>query len=291
MRTGRIIKGVGGLYTVMDDTGGVYVLRCKGKFRKLRMTPLVGDRVAFTPGRGEAHGWLEEIEPRSTVCSRPPVANAEILAVMVAPLPKPDMLMADKLFLAALRQGMTPVMVFNKVDLDDGYYEELTRDYQDTGIAMYPVCALTGRGIPQLREALKGRVTCLAGQSGVGKSTFINRALGADRITGDISDRIHRGRHTTRHVELIEKDGFSILDTPGFSLLETEEIDPAELQHDYREFVPYIGSCKFSVCYHDGEPGCAVSRAAQAGHIAAGRLERYRIILAQVKAKRRDQNG
>lgn len=292
MRPGTIIKGMGGLYTVRDETGESYVLRCKGKFRKLRLSPMVGDKVLFTPGAGDEHGWLEEIQPRSTVCVRPPVANAQRLLIVLAPAPKPDLLLTDKLLIAAFAQGIEPILVLNKADLDEGLFESLEKEYRSSGAPVLKVCAQTGEGIEPLRERIQGRITCFAGQSGVGKSTLINQLVGAALKTGDISEKILRGRHTTRHAELIEQNGLKVLDTPGFSLLDVEdEMDPVLLQEYYREFEPYIGLCRFSVCYHDREPGCRVLEAERAGDIPHERMERYRLMLSQLKIKWRDRNG
>lgn len=292
MQSGTIIKGMGGLYTIHDDAGGNYILRCKGKFRKLHQTPMVGDRVLFTPGTGDVHGWLEEIEPRKTVCIRPPVANAQMLMIVVACAPKPDLMLVDKLLIAAFSQGMAPLLVVNKADLDDGLFENLQAQYKDAGITLIKACAQTGEGLGAIRSAIEGKITCFAGQSGVGKSTLINTLLGLDIKTGEISERILRGRHTTRHTELIQKDGLMVLDTAGFSLLDMEEeMDPVLLQNNYKEFEPYLGQCKFSVCYHEKEPGCRVLQAEAMGDISHERMQRYQMMLAQLKMNWRNRNG
>lgn len=283
MTEGQIIEGRGGLYTVRDETGAEYVLRAKKKFRRERLTPLVGDRVAFTPGTGEEHGWLEEILPRASVCLRPPVANISLLVLVVAPAPAPDWLLIDKLLLGARMQGMRAALVVNKCDLSPEIGDTARRDYAGAEVPVVPVSAARGEGLDALYPLLQGETVCFAGQSGVGKSTLINALLGLSLQTGDIS-RIERGKHTTRHVRLIHAGEMRVMDTPGFSLLEFEQVmDPVELMDYYPEFAPYGGQCRFQPCYHGSEPGCAVQRAMQNGEISAARLSRYRDLLSQAR--------
>ena len=283
MVEGQIIEGRGGLYTVRDGAGSAYVLRAKKKFRRQRMTPLVGDCVLFTPGEGEEHGWLEEILPRKSECLRPPVANITLLAVVIAPAPAPDWLLVDKLLLGAHMQGMHTLLVANKCDLGDEAAQTALRDYEKADTPVLRLSAQAGEGLDSLRERMQGETVCFAGQSGVGKSTLLNALLGLELETGAIS-RIERGKHTTRHASLIEQGGLRVMDTPGFSLLEFEQVmDPVELMNYYPEFAPYMGQCRFQPCYHGSEPGCAVQRAAQAGEISAARVARYRELLDKTR--------
>ncbi len=281
---GVIVKGVGGLYYARGEDGGTHVLRARGIFRRRHITPMVGDRVRFTPGQGEEHGWVEEILPRESQLVRPPVANVRYLVIVLAPAPAPDYLLIDTLIAMALRQGIRPALVVNKCDLDGGTYEAVRSDYAGLGAPLLAVSALSGQGMDGLRSLLASGVCCLAGQSGVGKSTLLCAATGLRLQTGEISQKIHRGRHTTRHAELLFSGEYRVLDTPGFSLLELwEGLEPIRLKEYYPEFAPYEGQCRFSPCYHLSEPGCAVLEAARAGEISQARLERYHLLLKKAQ--------
>ncbi|MBQ9197244.1 MAG: ribosome small subunit-dependent GTPase A [Clostridia bacterium] len=283
MTEGQIIEGRGGLYTVQDAAGRGFVLRAKKKFRREHMTPLVGDRVLFTPGEGEEHGWLEEILPRRTECLRPPVANITLLAIVTAASPAPDWLLVDKLLLGARMQGMKTLLIVNKCDLDMTAAETAARDYAGAGVRVFAVSARDHTGTDGLLDLLRGETVCFAGQSGVGKSTLLNALLGLRLQTGEIS-RIERGKHTTRHASLITCGDIQVMDTPGFSLLEFEQVmDPVELMEYYPEFAPFAGKCRFQPCYHGSEPGCAVQRAMEQGEISRARLERYRELLEKAR--------
>ena len=287
---GVIIKGVGGLYYARGEDGGTHVLRARGIFRRRHITPMVGDRVRFTPGQGEEHGWVEEILPRESQLVRPPVANVRYLVIVLAPAPAPDYLLIDTLIAMALRQGIRPALVVNKCDLDGGTYEAVRSDYAGLGAPLLAVSALSGQGMDGLRSLLASGVCCLAGQSGVGKSTLLCAATGLRLQTGEISQKIHRGRHTTRHAELLFSGEYRVLDTPGFSLLELwEGLEPIRLKEYYPEFAPYEGQCRFSPCYHLSEPGCAVLKAARAGEISQARLERYHLLLKKAQAAWRNR--
>ena len=281
---GVIVKGVGGLYYARGEDGGTHVLRARGIFRRRHITPMVGDRVRFTPGQGEEHGWVEEILPRESQLVRPPVANVRYLVIVLAPAPAPDYLLIDTLIAMALRQGIRPTLVVNKCDLDGGTYEAVRSDYAGLGAPLLAVSALSGQGMDGLRSLLASGVCCLAGQSGVGKSTLLCAATGLRLQTGEISQKIHRGRHTTRHAELLFSGEYRVLDTPGFSLLELwDGLEPIRLKEYYPEFAPYEGQCRFSPCYHLSEPGCAVLKAARAGEISQARLERYNLLLKKAQ--------
>lgn len=290
MRHGTLIRAMGGFYTVADAEGEEYTLRCKKKFRRMKMSPLVGDEVEFMPGSGEEHGWLEEIRPRKSECLRPPVANVTLLTVVIAPRPEPDLLLVDKMLVRAGQQGMKTALVVNKCDLDDTLAEQMRLQYEGAQTQVYAVSAKDGTGLEALREAMRGSLCCFSGQSGVGKSTLLSAILGLELETGELSEKIQRGKNTTRHAELLMKNGLRVLDTAGFSLLELDaQMEPVQLKDFYPEFAPYEGTCRFQPCFHDREPGCSVTQACAAGNVNEKRLERYRSLLAEVRQVWRDR--
>ena len=288
---GTLVRGFGSFYYAVDGEGREYTLRCKKKFRRERVSPLVGDEVRFTPGAGEEDGWLEEILPRRSQCLRPPVANVSLLVIVAAPAPAPDLMLTDRMMIRARAQGMRLLLAVNKCDMDGGALAaRLAREYAGADCPVLPVSARSGEGLPALRNALTGELACFSGQSGVGKSTLLNALLGSELETGEISERILRGKNTTRRAELIQKDGLRVLDTAGFSLLELDgDQDPVTLKEQYPEFWPREGHCRFEPCYHDREPGCAVTAACEAGEIDPERLARYRALLAEVREKWRNR--
>ena len=285
LRSGTILRGVGSFYTVLqENTGEQWTLRAKKRFRREHITPLPGDRILFSPGEGEEHGWIEEILPRKTLCLRPPVANVETLVIVLAPEPEADLLLTDRMAARAFSQGMKVVLAVNKTDLDESLAEQLRDQYAEAGI---PVCAVSARertGLEELRSLMEGSLCCLSGQSGAGKSSLLNAILGLSLETGEISRKIARGKNTTRHVELLCAGGLRVMDTAGFSLLEPEKnLPPEKLKERYPEFAGYEGKCRFTECLHDREPGCAVAEAVRAGKIHPARWDRYRELLGEIR--------
>ena len=285
MMRGILVRGIGSFYTVRDQNRTEYTLRCKKKIRREKIIPLIGDEVLFTPGQGEEHGWIEEILPRRTVCLRPPVANISLLAVVIAPVPEPDLLLVDRQIARAFSQGIGVILVVNKCDIDPGLAETIRHDYECTGIPVISASAKKKSGLDQVRKAMShDDLCCFTGQSGTGKSTMLNALLDLNLETGDISRKISRGKNTTRHTELIEKNGLRVMDTAGFNLLEAEDrLEPEKLKERYPEFIPYEGMCRFRECLHDKEPGCAVKKAVEEGKISEGRLNRYQILLEEIR--------
>ncbi|MDR3051909.1 MAG: ribosome small subunit-dependent GTPase A [Oscillospiraceae bacterium] len=288
---GIILRGVGGLYTVWDDVlGREHVLRAKGVFRREGRTPLVGDRVRCTPGEGEAHGWIDDILPRTSACLRPPVANVDQMVLVVAAAPQPDWLLTDRLLIWARRAGIAPLLCVNKADCGDDVPRRMQAQYGAAGLNVLVASARDGRGIPALRQCLAGRISCFAGQSAVGKSSLLNALFGLQLPTGALSQRTARGRHTTRHAQLLRCGDALVVDTPGFSLLELwDTLPPEELCAYYPEYEAQAAQCRFQPCLHDREPGCAVRAAVGDGRLSPDRWARYRDLLREVRAHWRER--
>lgn len=283
-KTGRIVKGVGGLYTARDKNGAEYILRARGRFRLDGISPLVGDRVVFSPGIKEEHALLLEILPRTSQCVRPHAANVELLVIVVASIPEPDFLLVDRLLVHARRSGFNVLLCVNKSDLDHALFVELSKQYRQTGVPVLSVSATAGEGLNGLKNEMSGKLCCMAGQSAVGKSTLLNAMMGLSLQTGEVSEKINRGKHTTRHTELLEADGLSVLDTPGFSLMDLfPGMEPEKLADYYPEYAAYQTECRFSPCLHDREPDCAVWRAVRYHALSEARHERYRLLLEEVR--------
>ncbi|MCL2852649.1 MAG: ribosome small subunit-dependent GTPase A [Defluviitaleaceae bacterium] len=275
---GRIIKGVGGSYEVACDSE-VYTCSAKGIFRNRGITPLIGDRVEFDviSERGRT-GNVSRILERTNELKRPKVANIDqalIVFSIIRPVINFDLL--DKFLILSEKEGVDAVVVLNKSDIsgaDEG--AKLRRTYEDIGYKVVVMSALTQDGLGELRPQLSGKVSVLAGPSGVGKSSIVNCISQRSMETGELSRKIERGKHTTRHAELIriDEDTF-VVDSPGFTALATDELEPDEIAGCFREFRPFLGGCRFNDCKHLHEPDCAVK--AQIGRaISQDRYERYR---------------
>lgn len=267
-----------------DEDGVEHILRARGRFRLDGISPLVGDRVLFSPSQGEAHALLMEILPRTSQSIRPPVANIDLLVIVVASEPEPDLLLVDRLLVHARRSGFDALLCVNKADLADNLYKTLSSQYRQSGISVVSVSAKARDGLLNLHHEMAGKLCCLTGQSAVGKSTLLNALMGLSLQTGDLSKRIRRGKQTTRHVELLEANGLTVLDTPGFSLIDLSPgIEPEKLSEFYPEYVAYLNQCRFSPCLHDQEPNCAVQQAICNGELDAARHDRYRLLLSEVR--------
>jgi len=288
---GILTRGVGGFYYALDGDGNVQTVRAQGKLRRERLKPKVGDIVDVTPGNDDEHGWILSIEPRRNELTRPPVSNIDVIVIVVAAAtPDPDLMLCDRLIMTARRSGIAVQLVVNKADLDTARAEEILSQYAGADVDPIAVSALEPHSLIALKERLRGKVHALAGQSGAGKSTLINGLYGLTMETGGLSQKIERGKNTTRRCELVPvQGGGMVLDTPGFSLLETDVFDPVELKDSWPEFAPYEGKCFFAPCYHDREPRCEVLDAVAGGAIDAGRHARYREILSQLRQEWRDR--
>lgn len=290
MMRGEIKEGRGGFYTVRDQSGQEHILRAKKKFRREGISPLPGDQVMFVPRGGEEHGWLEEIMQRSSLCLRPPVANVSLLVIVIAIEPTPDFMLVDKLLIYARMQGIRPLLAVNKSDMTMKLYEEASQVYRHADVPVLAMSAQSGVGLDALAEAMQGELVSFAGQSGAGKSALLSRLMDVDLISGAVSEKIKRGKQTTRHTTLLYHDGMKVMDTPGFSLLDLpREFDPEDLPNYYPEFQPYSADCRFKPCLHLREPGCAVRKAVQEDKIDKQRMGRYEDLMEQVKLTWRER--
>jgi ribosome biogenesis GTPase len=288
--SGTIIKGISGFYYVSSDDDGIYECKARGIFRKDELTPLVGDRVLFSVTESlKKKGNIEEIKERSSFLERPAVANTDqLIAVIAIKSPEPDMLLLDKLLVTAGKKAMNAVICINKTDLDkENVIEVMSEPYIKAGYRVIRTSSVSNTGFDELRTVLAGRISVFAGQSGVGKSTLLNRIMNTMVMeTGGLSRKTERGRHTTRHVELISlADGGFVADTPGFSLFELSGITHTELQYYYPEFREHIGECRFTGCSHVDEPGCGVKTAVDNKQVNGDRYARYTELYDILKQK------
>lgn len=273
---GTILKALSGFYYVQCGQE-LITCRARGKFRYKKITPLVGDRAAITV-QADGSGSLDELLPRRNFFQRPAVANIDQLVVIASgAIPVTDPFLIDRITALAESKGCEPIICINKWDLVQA--EELFDIYQAAGFPTLKVSAATGQGLAELRNLLAGKISAFTGNSGVGKSSILN-ALEPEfgLATGEISEKLGRGRHTTRHVELFPLSGGLIADTPGFSAFDAErgEIrEKEQLQYAFREFQPYLDGCRFIGCAHVKEKGCAVLEAVKEGKIHPSRHRSY----------------
>lgn len=289
---GKIIKGIAGFYYIYAEDGNVYECKAKGIFRKDNFKPLVGDNVEITVlNEEEKEGSVTSILPRRNSLIRPAVANVDqAFLIFAMENPKPNFLLLDRFLIMMKQQEIPAVICFNKKDV--GEKEEMEKLYEIyTGCGYRVVLSSTyeGEGMDEIHEILKGKTTVVAGPSGVGKSSITNCMQGEVQMeTGEISKKLKRGKHTTRHSQVIpvEKNTF-LVDTPGFSSLYLTDMKEEELRDYFPEFVMYESQCRFQGCMHIHEPGCAVKKALSEGKISQQRYDNYLALYEELKEKRR----
>lgn len=286
--TGTIMKALSGFYYV--DVGAELApitCRGRGKLRHQKITPLVGDHVAITVTE-DGTGMVDEVLPRANQFQRPMVANMDQLVILASgAIPVTDPFLIDRMVALAEYKGCQPIICFNKCDLEPA--TQLVELYQGAGFRSFAISAQTGEGLEQLLGALDGKISAFTGNSGVGKSSVLNALCPQFGLkVGQVSEKLGRGRHTTRHVELFRVGGGLVADTPGFSAFDVEQMElipKEELANTFREFRPYLEQCRFVGCAHVKERGCAVREAVDSGAIAPSRYQSYVRLYDQVKSR------
>lgn len=293
---GTIIKGYSGFYYVLVD-GNIYTCSLRGKFRLKENSRifLPGDRVLFTVIQGDK-GVIEDVLPRRNELLRPPIANVDqVLLVFALASPDPDFSLIDRLLVLAYHAGITPVIIWNKADIvSPVQVEEVKSVYEQCVDQQVTVSSKHGQGIEKVQELLQDRISVLAGPSGAGKSTLLNAVCpGFALKTGDVSEKIGRGRHTTRHVELLTlPSGALVADTPGFSTLYLPDIPADKLGMYFPEMASFLDRCRFSTCQHNAEPDCAIKDAVERGIIHRQRYRHYLLFLQElIERERRSPKG
>lgn len=291
---GTIVKGIGGLYSV-KAADGVYSCKARGIFRKDSQKPMVGDCVLIDEiNCKEMTAVIDKILPRKNFLIRPAVANVDrIVLVIAATAPPPDLMLVDKLLIAAAVKDIPVVLVVNKSDQDNSVAENICNVYSSCTEKCLMTCAVEKKGIDELFDVLGSGISVLAGQSGAGKTTLSGVILGDSGMkTGTLSKKTDRGRHTTRHSEIFSVPGFNeayIIDSPGFSLFELTDIESSSLHNYYSEFAECEESCRFIDCSHTGEPGCVAEALLATGKFDKGRYERYVCLYKELKEKERNK--
>ncbi|HPP31537.1 MAG TPA: ribosome small subunit-dependent GTPase A [Soehngenia sp.] len=289
MTDGIIIKGIGGFYYV--DTGnGIIECRARGLFREQNIEPLVGDRVSIRINKEDSRGYIEEIYPRETVLTRPPIANvSQLIIVMSIDNPKINLWFLDRLIVIGHDANLNIIICINKSDIDDEKANLITDMYRNIGYETIKTSTKTKEGIDKLYILLQNQISVFSGPSGVGKSSLLNAINPALNLkTGEISKKLSRGKHTTRHVELFKlQENTFVSDTPGFSSLDINHIDKNKLDTYFIDIYKNSQKCKFSNCLHINEPGCFVISQVKNNKIYKSRYENYISMLNEIKNNRR----
>lgn len=293
--TGIIVRAISSFYYV-EIGDKIYECRARGAFKHKNVEFVVGDKVDIeVTDEDTLKGVITNLHKRKTFLKRPPIANVtQAVLVFSVKSPDPNFSLIDRFLITAGYQGVDTVICFNKTDLDDeGLVDKMIENYQESGSSAFAICAKTGHNLDELKSHLKDNISVVAGPSGVGKSTLINKLVnGLELQTGDVSHKIGRGRHTTRHTQLIEIDKNSfIADTPGFSSIEIYEIPENELKDYFLEFEDFDHSCRFgSKCLHENEPQCGVKEAVEKNEIPVNRYNSYLQLLGEIREHKKRRN-
>ena len=285
MITGIVVKNMNGYFYVQDDRGTVHECKVRGRLKKGRYSLLVGDRVTISED-----GFVESIHDRHNAMVRPAVANIDqVVLVVAAHEPDVNELLLNKMLVMIEHADIPIVLCINKCDLMDSDTEAMVKLYQSIGYEVLMTSTYNMTGIDDLRHVLEHKVTAFAGPSGVGKSSLLNAVDPKFAFqTGEVSDKIKRGKHTTRHASLYSLDSNSfIMDTPGFSAIEFNDVSLERLPTLFPEFSDYVDTCKFNPCYHEHEPICGIKDALEAGHIHQGRYNAYMSIRNDIESQRK----
>ena len=285
---GLIVKGIGGFYYVKDDYGNVTQCRARGSFKNEGITPCVGDKVRYEILE-DKDGIVEEIYPRKNIFIRPPIANVDLLVIVVsATKPKPNMFIIDRFLVMAEKSNTDILLCINKVDNAKEKDIESLKDIYGNIYKMVFTSGVSKEGLDELKDLLKDKKTAFAGPSGVGKSSLINLLIPeANMETGKVSSKTARGKHTTRHVEMFESHGGYVFDTPGFTSFDILDVEEDELADYYPEIAKYSGGCRFDNCRHIKEPDCAVIEAVEEGKISQARYKSYVSNIEEIRKRKK----
>ncbi len=282
-KRGQVIKAVGGRF-IVKCAGKLHKAHARGRI-KLTQEIFVGDFVEFVDCK--PYAIIESVEPRKNVLTRPYVANVDTAIIVVAKEPTPDLLLVDKIIINCFAEGIEPLLCYNKSDLaTKEEIAELFKQYEGI-LECFAISSLTGEGMQKFEPIIEGKTVTLAGQSAVGKSSLLNTLLGLKLETGELSEKISRGKNTTRHIEILEAFGGQILDTCGFSMLELMNIDPKDLRLYYDDFCEYHHDCEYRGCEHINEPNCAIKKAVAEGKLSTARYDRYKTIYQELKENKK----